>query len=771
MSELLPQLRLLLDQLGLAEHTAPDETQWRQLLALLSQRGMGVQEMGAQAPQPGPVMALLGHLDTAGKIITWEPGGAAVLGYGPEVVGQRLGHLLTSPLEGLRAEQLISELAADLPSIQAFLRFDCLNSSHGVDRYGADSCAEGKSACLLYCTFEAVLGEHGAVTAVRFSGAHVPPEAEHRTSDQFYTALLDALPAPIALLDDERRYVFCNPVSIADPDIRAWIIGKTDSEYVAYRGLDPEIARRREAYYRQAVAEQRTTQFEEILTNRQGETVYQVRTYMPVYRADGHLLLGLGHGIEITALRKAQEALTQLNNELEARVWARTSELKRLSEQLQHDAFHDSLTGLPNRALFLDRLEQVIERAVPGEPPGYAVLFLDTDRFKRINDTLGHPAGDAMLREVGLRLRRVLRNSDTVARLGGDEFAVLLEPLPDPQRASEVAQRIQEVLCQPMKIEDYDMTVSVSIGVVLGDEAYTSAVAILRDADIAMYRAKAAGKARYRVFTPQMRRETIDQNLLENDLRRALRQGELRVMYQSIVELGDLHVTGFEALVRWQHPERGLLGPADFLGVAEESGLVLEIDRWVLNEACQQMQLWETQHPEERRLQLSVNFSGRQFVVGVADYVAEVVQRTGFDPQRLNLEITEGTLLAKPHAIADTLTQLRELGVELHLDDFGTGYSSLSYLQTYPLDTLKIDRSFVGGMLENASSAELIRTIVALAKNMKLCIVAEGIESHEQLRALQELGCDYGQGYLFSRPLPMPQARIMVDTRPWRLNH
>ena len=746
MPTLPPSLQQLLRSLDLGETLPPNAEQWQALLAALAQ------QEGDTAFTP------LFQLDDAGIVTQWAESSVATFGYGPEMLGQPADLLLPSPLERLRFAVLRQEIMAQAKPSELEVSFKR---------------ADGR-LCLLNCRLSPQFspatqssrspqGTASKSTGLLISAnlSHTSDEALFLGGTRFYEALLNTLPAPIAIFDPQLRYVFCNPASIRSPEVREWIIGKNDSEFVAHRGHDPEIAERRHLFLQQAVKERRTVHFEEVMSTPAGDTVHQLRSLTPMFAPSGSLLLVVGHGMDITALKRSQEALTHLNNELEGRVKARTAELEEVTRQLKHDALHDVLTGLPNRSFFIDRLEEAIARSAANPQHLYAVLFLDTDRFKGVNDTLGHPTGDALLCELAARLRRVLRGSDIVSRFGGDEFAVLLEPLDGPEQASLVAERLQNELRRPMQLDGYDVSITASIGVVLGDSTYDTAMALLRDADIAMYRAKAAGRAQSQVFTQQMRRETVAMNLLENELRGALLRGELRVVYQSIIDLREMRVTGLEALVRWQHPERGLLAPEAFLPVAEESGLLLEIDRWMLRRACAEVQAWQEAHPAGGALELSVNFSGPHFALpSLPDWLAQTLRETRFDPRRLNLEITEGVLLASPQTIGATLSSLREMGVSLHLDDFGTGYSSLSYLQTYPIDTLKIDRSFVGGMLEQSGSAELVRTIVAIAKNMKLRIIAEGIETPEQLHALRELGCEYAQGYLFSPPFELPADAI-----------
>ena len=685
-----------------------------------------------------------------GVVQSWNTGCEQLLGYGTEVIGERVHTLLSTPLEGLRLDGLIRRA----------LQGERLMGVEVPFRH-----ADGRVRLTL-CSVALLKDLKGGDLGLVFTCAPLSGEQGtlHSSRQHFYESLLNVLPAPLAILNPQGQYVFCNEASIRNPEIRAWIIGKTDEEYVTYRGFDRAMLAQRQAHYRQAVQERRSVTFEEVFDSAERGRVVQARTYTPVYDDTGELSMVLGYGLEITELRAAQEALQTLNSELEARVTARTAQLEAANRQIQHDAFHDALTGLPNGALFTDRLEQAISRSRQVGHPTYAVLLLDTDRFKAVNDTLGHPAGDALLRELALRLRGVVRASDTVARQGGDEFTILLEPTPTPAQVKELADRLRQAVRAPVNLNGEEVVVSASLGIVPGDEHYASAAEILRDADIAMYRAKAAGRGSSQVFSAEMREQTIREGRLEQELRAALVRDELRVVYQPIIDLRTGRAAGFEALVRWQHPRRGLLGPGEFLPVAAESGLEQQIDRWVLRRACLDMMAWKQRHPRSRLLTLSVNFSAEHFSApGTVDFLQDVLHETGFDPARLHIEITESVLLGQTQAILQTLQQVQALGVKLHLDDFGTGYSSLSYLHHYPLDTLKIDRSFVLSMPENRNSAELVRTIVAMTKNMNLSAVAEGVENQEQFAALQALGCEFAQGYFFSRPLPLADACQVVE--------
>ena len=436
---------------------------------------------------------------------------------------------------------------------------------------------------------------------------------------------------------------------------------------------------------------------------------------------------------------------------------------KRAEERLLHEAFHDVLTGLPNRALFMDHLKLSVERGKRRDDRLFAVLFLDLDRFKIINDSLGHMVGDQLLVGIARRLETCLRPGDTVARLGGDEFTVLLEDLANVTEAIDVAERLQQALALPFNLNGHEVFTTVSIGIALSSTGYERPEEVLRDADTAMYRAKVLGKARHEVFDKTM--HTFAMNLLqmETDLRRAIERKEFVLHYQPIVSLETGTISGFEALIRWQHPERGFVSPDEFISIAEETGLIIPIGQWVLEEACRQIRDWQKQFPQYPPLQISVNLSSKQFVNSdLIDQIRKVIEETGIDPYSLKLEITESMVMENFDSAIEMLQQLRKLGIELSIDDFGTGYSSLSYLHRFPISTLKIDRSFVSCMNDNSENGEIVRTIVMLARSLKMNVVAEGVENKEQLAQLAALECEYGQGYYFSRPLAVEGAAKLL---------
>ena len=436
---------------------------------------------------------------------------------------------------------------------------------------------------------------------------------------------------------------------------------------------------------------------------------------------------------------------------------------KRAEHRLLHDAFHDTLTGLPNRALFTDRLKLALARAKRLGAQQFAVLFLDLDRFKVINDSLGHMVGDQLLVGIARRLEACLRPGDTVARLGGDEFTILLEDIADGREAIEVAKRVEVELSLPFNLSGHEVFTTASIGIAPSSTGYERPEDMLRDADTAMYRAKSQGKSRHVVFDKAMHAHALNLLHLETDLRRAIERREFAVHYQPIVCLSTGAVRGFEALLRWQHPQHGLVPPLDFIPVAEETGLILPIGEWALGEACRQMRAWQEEFPSEPARFISVNLSGRQFAnPDLIEQIRHALSATGLAPECLKLEITESVVMENIETTIEMLRQLRDFGVESAIDDFGTGYSSLSYLHRFPSSILKIDRSFVGRMTENNENTEIVRTIVMLARNLGMKVVAEGVETEGQLAHLRALGCDYAQGYLFSRPAAAPAATLLL---------
>ncbi|MGH3090089.1 MAG: putative bifunctional diguanylate cyclase/phosphodiesterase, partial [Rubrobacteraceae bacterium] len=448
------------------------------------------------------------------------------------------------------------------------------------------------------------------------------------------------------------------------------------------------------------------------------------------------------------------------------RLMATLAQARLAEERLGYEATHDALTDLPNRALITDRLALAMERARSDAGRPFALLFLDLDRFKHVNDSLGHTLGDELLKAVARRLSSCIRTGDTIGRMGGDEFVMLLEGA-SPEDAERLAERIQEVLSSPFRLHGHELYATTSIGVVVSPEGYEEPEELLRDADTAMYRAKDKGKARHVVFDARMRQKAISLLRLETDLRRAVEQEEFVVYYQPIVWLASGGVSGFEALVRWAHPERGLLSPDAFMKLAEETGIIHDIDRFVLSEACRQTAFWRENFRDPYPPTVNVNLSPLGLArPGLPGEISNVLAKTGLPGHALVIELTESAVMEDAETATKTLGNLRELGVRVHIDDFGTGYSSLSLLHRLPVDALKVDRSFVSGICEEGENAEISRTILTMAHELGMDVVAEGVETTEQLDTLREMGCDYVQGYRFSRPVYARRAQAILAAEP-----
>ncbi|XPM59630.2 MAG: EAL domain-containing protein [Leptolyngbya sp. IPPAS B-1204] len=458
------------------------------------------------------------------------------------------------------------------------------------------------------------------------------------------------------------------------------------------------------------------------------------------------------------------------------------SERKQAEEKLRYGAYHDALTGLPNRVAFMSALETAITQAK--HDPGYrfAVFLLDLDSFKLINDSLGHEQGDHLLKAVAQRLRSCLtagsasraeQNQAVLARFGGDEFTILLKNIQDLADAIQVADRILTAMSQTFKLEDYEVFLNTSIGIVLnksGSEQFDfsdqTAVDFLRNADIAMYRAKAEGKSRYSVFDTVMHAQVVQRLHLETDLRLAIERQELQLYYQPILATATHEIIGFEALLRWHHPTRGMIAPAEFIPIAEETGLIIPLGRWILWEACHQMQRWKAEFPNSGLRYMSVNLSGRELLQpDITDRITQILAETGLEPHHLKLEVTESSLITNTEVAGDRLKQLSATGIKLSLDDFGTGYSSLSYLHRFPVNHLKVDRSFVKDLCDNDESLKITESIVVLAHSLNMKVIAEGVEHQSQLARLQQLGCEYVQGYLFSPAIPANSATELLKQR------
>ncbi|MDC0833043.1 diguanylate phosphodiesterase [Leptolyngbya valderiana BDU 20041] len=477
----------------------------------------------------------------------------------------------------------------------------------------------------------------------------------------------------------------------------------------------------------------------------------------------------------------AEAEVRQLNEQLEQRVAQRTAELesanrklereilerKRAQEQLMYMALHDALTGLPNRVLLMEQLDKALELTRTSPTYKFAVLFIDCDRFKVVNDSLGHLAGDRLLSLISHRLELCLRPVDTLFRLGGDEFTILLDNIDSIDDAIATAETIQAQLMSPFHVDGHEVFIGASIGIVLGTAAYERSEHVLRDADAAMYCAKDLGKGRYRVFDTGMHVRAVNFLQLETDLRRALEREEFRVHYQPIVDLRSGKIAGFEALVRWLHPERGLVSPVRFIPAAEETGLIVPIGAWVLRQACSQLHEWHQQFPHARHLTIAVNISVKQFAqTDLLEQIDLILEETKLNGKFLKLEITESTIVGNYKAAKAILEELRNRRIQLSIDDFGTGYSSLSHLHRLPVDMLKIDRSFVDPIDDDSDEREIVQAIVTLAHSLNMTVIAEGVETAVHVAQLRTLGCEFGQGYYFSKPLDCEGCTETIANNP-----
>ena len=576
---------------------------------------------------------------------------------------------------------------------------------------------------------------------VRDISERIGAERRLRDAEERYRTLVERLPAVVYIADfgsgEEWRYV--------SPQIEA-MLGFTPAEWLADRTLwarqmhpaDLELVTAADEQLRSNPGGERSAS-EYRMSTRDGEVVW-IRDEATLIPADGDRPAQLqGVMIDIT-------------------------ERKRLEERLTHQAFYDPLTGLPNRALFIERLDHALVRAARRPDDLVAVLFLDIDDFKVINDTLGHAAGDLLLAAVSKRLTAGSRPGDTAARFGGDEFTILLEDVTGGvDEVARIAGRIAGRLAAPIEIGDRRLTVSASIGIAIASSTEDRAEDLVRQADVAMYRAKQNGKAGHEIYDEKMSVEVWRRLELERDLRRAIDGGELVVFYQPILDLETGEITEVEALVRWEHPERGLLQPADFIPFAESTGLILEIDRFVLERACRQAREWQRRDGPDRVLAVGVNLSGREFrVPGIVGAVADVLASTGLPSASLKLEITETVMMLEGDTAESIIRGLTGLGARVVIDDFGVGYSALNYLRRFAADTLKVDRSFVAGLGRNRADGAIITATIALARALDLSVTAEGIETREQLGLLRELGCDRGQGYLFSPAVPADELTAML---------
>ncbi|PYQ54033.1 MAG: diguanylate cyclase [Acidobacteria bacterium] len=550
-----------------------------------------------------------------------------------------------------------------------------------------------------------------------------------RESERRFREMLDTIELLAVLLDVVGTITYCNPYLMR-------VTGYAKQDVIGKNFFDLFVPRERR--------DQVSRGFLENI----GRGVIGAHVEMEIFTRAGEKRIILWNN---TVLRSREDSILGA-----ASIGSDVTEQREAESQLVHNAFHDSLTGLPNRALFLDRVAHALNTTKRAGRKPFAVLLLDIDHFKNVNDSLGHAAGDQLLIAIGERLGHCVRAADTVARFGGDEFTILIESIDGPTDVTRTTIRIHDEIATPFTIEGQEIFTSASIGVTISTADYEQPEQIIRDADTAMYRAKAQGRGRSEIFDAKMRAEAVARLQLETDLRRGIERNELRLVYQPIVNLDSRAIVGFEALVRWQHPKRGFVSPAAFIPIAEETGLIVPVGEFVLMEACRQAAKWK------KGLRVSVNISSRQLSLGdLVDTVQKALDNAKLDPAALHLEITESAIMQNPETAYALIEKIRAIGCNFAVDDFGTGYSSLSYIHRFAIDQLKIDSSFVQSA--ERKSAEIIRSIIDLGRSLGIEVVAEGIETAEQATHLRELHCGYGQGYLFSKPVDAEKALEMTE--------